>query len=194
MLICGIDEAGRGPLAGPVVAAAVIFESDYSIEGVKDSKVISHSKRKILFDKIIDECVEYKICEIDNNEIDEINILRATMRAMMNCINLLQLKPEIYLIDGNYFKLESDFQNNLNYKTIIDGDASEFTISSASILAKVYRDDKMEEFDKIYPQYLFKNHKGYGTREHIKKIMDYGLSPIHRKTFCGRYGKKKLCL
>ncbi len=138
--------------------------------------------------------MEFIISEVDSKEIDEINILRATMKAMKNCILGLKIKPDLYLIDGNYFKLENDFQNELNFKTIIDGDATEFCISAASILAKVDRDAKMIKYDEIYPEYLFKTHKGYGTREHIKRIMEYGLSPIHRETFCGRYATKKMHL
>ena len=187
MLICGIDEAGRGPLAGPVVAAAVIFEDGFKIQNVNDSKLLSEFERESLFVKIIDSCVEYKIIEIDNTEIDEINILKATMKAMMNSLNSLRIQPDKYLIDGNYFKLPDDRQNELNYETVTKGDATVFEISAASILAKVTRDNIMRGYHLRYPDYDFYKHKGYCTPGHIEKIKENGLCKIHRRSFCKNF-------
>jgi ribonuclease HII len=188
MLICGIDEAGRGPLAGPVVASCAVFEhGTRRIRGVKDSKKLKAEDRQELSEKIKQRCLAYAIFEICNSEIDQINILKATMRAMYRCITQLQIKPDLYLIDGNYFKLEDGHEKNLNYKTIIDGDDKEFAISAASILAKVHRDSIMVKYDAVYPEYNFKQHKGYATEEHIENVKKFGLSDIHRKTFCRKY-------
>jgi ribonuclease HII len=190
--ICGVDEAGRGPLAGPVVVAGVIFEPDMRIEGVKDSKKLTEKRRESLYDKIIDNCLEYKIEIVDNKTIDEINILAATMLGMENCITKMQTKDFKLLIDGNYFKLRDNLQNNYDYETIIEGDDKIFEISCASILAKVTRDRLMREYDKIYPGYLFAKNKGYGTKEHIHRISQYGLCDIHRVTFCKNFIQYKL--
>lgn len=186
-LICGIDEAGRGPLAGPVVVACVIFGNNDFIEGVKDSKKLSEKKREFFFDKIIESCLEYKIEIIDNKIIDEINILNATMLGMEKCIESLQNKDVKLLIDGNYFKLRNDLHKNYSYETIIGGDDKIFEISCASILAKVARDRLMKEYDLLFPRYNFAKHKGYGTKEHIEKIKEYGLCEIHRETFCKNF-------
>lgn len=183
MLLCGIDEAGRGPLAGPVVAAAVIIDSGKLISGVKDSKKISGKQREILFGQIVNNCLEYNIQVINNNDVDDINILNATMIAMENCIDNLLNKAELYLIDGNYFKLRNNKHNDINFKTIVKGDEKIYEISCASILAKVQRDRIMIEYDKQFPQYGFIRNKGYGTKEHIQAIKKYGLCSIHRKTF-----------
>ncbi|MCX6164447.1 MAG: ribonuclease HII [Ignavibacteriae bacterium] len=180
--ICGIDEAGRGPLAGPVVVASVIFEENISIEGVKDSKKLTEKKRELLFDKIIDVF-------IDNIIIDEINILKATMLGMEKCLMNLSINEFKLLIDGNYFKLRDDLHKKYDYETIIGGDDKIFEISCASILAKVTRDRLMKEYGEVYPQYLFFKNKGYGTQEHIKRIKEYGLCEIHRKTFCRNFMK-----
>lgn len=187
MLICGIDEAGRGPLAGPVVAAAVIFRDTTYIKGVKDSKKISPSTREILYEEIIKSSVEYKISIIDNHIIDKINILKATMIAMENCLLNLKWKPSMIYIDGNYFKLENDRHLLYKFKKVVKGDEKIFQISAASIIAKVERDRIMLELDKLFPQYNFKTNKGYSTEEHIMKIKKYGLSPVHRITFCQKY-------
>jgi ribonuclease HII len=186
MLICGIDEAGRGPLAGPVVAAAVIFEEGSFIKNVKDSKALSEFDRESLFVKITDRCLDYRIVEVTNIEIDEINILRATMKAMKTALQNLDITPDIYLIDGNYFKLPDNYQHQLNYKTIIEGDSKIFEISAASILAKVTRDNIMRGYHLRYPDYNFHKHKGYSTPEHSQKIKEHGLCEIHRKSFCIR--------
>lgn len=184
MLICGIDEAGRGPLAGPVVASAVIFEEGFKIKNVNDSKVLSEYHRENLFYKITDQCIEYHIVEVNHNEIDEINILRATMKAMCEALRRLKIKPDVYLIDGNYFRLPDNYHLELNYKTIIEGDAKIFQISCASILAKVTRDNIMRGYHLRYPEYNFHKHKGYSTPEHFAKIKENGLCDIHRKSFC----------
>lgn len=187
MLICGIDEAGRGPLAGPVVAAAVIFERDYKIKSVSDSKLLDEFQRENLFVKITDKCIEYKIFAVDNTEIDRINILQATMLAMFESLKNLTIKPDVFLIDGNYFRLPDNYHRDLNYKTIIDGDAKIFQISAASILAKVTRDNIMRGYHLRYPEYNFHKHKGYSTPEHFEKIREFGLCDIHRKSFCRKF-------
>lgn len=184
MLICGIDEAGRGPLAGPVVAAAVIFEEGFIIDKVKDSKILKEYERENLFIRITDKCLEYAVTEICHSEIDQINILKATMKAMHLAISKLKHKPDKYLIDGNYFRLEGNYQNEINYETVIDGDAKIFEISSASILAKVTRDNIMKGYHLRYPEYEFHRHKGYSTAAHIQKIRQAGLCDIHRRSFC----------
>ncbi len=186
MLICGIDEAGRGPLAGPVVAAAAVFESGFLIKKVNDSKQLTESQRECFFHKIADQCVDYQIVEIDHQEIDSINILRATMKAMCAAIQRLNVTPDIYMVDGNYFRLPDNFQLELNYETVIDGDAKIFQISCASILAKVTRDNIMRGYHLRYPEYNFHKHKGYSTPEHVQKIREYGLCKIHRKSFCNK--------
>ena len=187
MLICGLDEAGRGPLAGPVVVAGVIFKSDISIPGVRDSKKLSELKRESLFGEIIDKCVDYNIQTIDNKVIDEQNILRATMIGMENCLRILNVRNIKIFIDGNYFRLPDGSESLYNYETVVKGDDKIFQVSCASILAKVTRDRIMKEYDDIYPQYNFKRHKGYGTREHIANIGKYGLCEIHRITFCKNF-------
>lgn len=183
MIICGIDEAGRGPLAGPVVAAAVVFENDFRIEEVNDSKVLKESERERLFFKIIDNCLDYRISLINNIEIDNTNILRATMKAMHLAIAHLSLRPDKYLIDGNYFKLPDNYEKDLDYETIVGGDAKVFEISCASILAKVTRDNIMRGYHIRFPEYNFHKHKGYATKEHYAMIRLHGLCEIHRKSF-----------
>ncbi|MEO8211240.1 MAG: ribonuclease HII [bacterium] len=187
MLICGIDEAGRGPLAGPVVAAAVIFEEGFKIKNMNDSKLLTGYERESLFYKIVDNCLCYKIISIDHIEIDEINILRATMKAMCNALQNLEIKPDKFLIDGNYFKLPGNYHLEINYETIIEGDAKIFEISAASILAKVTRDNIMRGYHLRYPEYNFHKHKGYSTPEHFGKIKQFGLCEIHRRSFCRRF-------
>ena len=183
MIICGIDEAGRGPLAGPVVAAAVVFENDFRIEEVNDSKVLKESERERLFFKIIDNCLDYRISLINNIEIDNTNILRATMKAMHLAIAHLSLRPDKYFIDGNYFKLPDNYEKDLDYETVVGGDVKIFEISCASILAKVTRDNIMRGYHIRFPEYNFHKHKGYATKEHYSMIRLHGLCEIHRKNF-----------
>ena len=190
--ICGIDEAGRGPLAGPVVVAAVIFQKGQCINGVKDSKKLTQLKREELFDIIINSCKSYSICEIDNQSIDEINILNSTMLGMQNNLEKLDLTDTKVLIDGNYFKLKEGKEKEYNFETIVKGDEKIFEISAASILAKVHRDRLMQNLDLKYPQYLFRKNKGYGTKEHIEAILSYGLSEVHRVTFCRNLMQTKI--
>ena len=176
-LIGGMDEAGRGPLAGPVVAAAVVMPLDEIIEGVDDSKKLSEKKREMLFDRIIEKAIAYKIVAVDEKEIDRINILQATKKAMTECVLGLSVKPDIVLVDAVKLALE------VPTKAIIKGDALSYSIGAASILAKVYRDRLMRECDKLYPAYGFAKHKGYGTKDHIDAIRMVGPCPIHRRTF-----------
>ena len=177
--ICGIDEAGRGPLAGPVVVASVIMPRDSMIEGVNDSKKVSEKKREKLYDLILDEAISYGIGIIDQNEIDEINILNATKKGLTKSIKELKVKPDLILVDA----LTYIDTNGIPYESIIKGDAKSYSIAAASIIAKVTRDRIMREWDKIYPQYGFGKHKGYGTSAHISAIKEYGLCPLHRKSF-----------
>ncbi len=177
-IVCGVDEAGRGPLAGPVYAAAVILPPGHIIEGVNDSKKLSEKKRDLLFDRIVDECLCYNIGIATEKEIDEINILQATFLAMRRAVDGLDLKPDIALIDGNK-KPGLDIVE----WDIIKGDSKSANIAAASILAKVSRDRYMLEMAEKYPQYQFEKHKGYGTKLHYEMIEKYGISPIHRKTF-----------
>lgn len=177
-VICGVDEAGRGPLAGPVYAAAVILPKGHIVEGVNDSKKISEKKRELLFDKIISECVSYSIGIATEKEIDEINILQATFLAMRRAVDGLAIKPDIAFIDGNR-KPGLDIEEQV----IVKGDAKSANIAAASIIAKVSRDRYMLQMAEKYPQYQFEKHKGYGTKLHYEMIEKYGISPIHRKTF-----------
>ena len=177
--ICGIDEAGRGPLAGPVVVAAVIMPKDSMIEGVNDSKKVSEKKREALYEKITNEAIAYSTAIIDHTRIDEINILNATKEGLTNCIKDLAVKPDRILVDA----LEKIDTCKIPYTSIIKGDAKCYSIAAASIIAKVTRDRIMRQWDEIYPEYGFEKHKGYGTATHIKAIKEYGLCPIHRKSF-----------
>lgn len=177
--IAGIDEAGRGPLAGPVVAAAVILPKDCLIEGVNDSKKISEKKREKLYDEIIENALAYGVGIVDHTVIDEINILNATRRAMKIALENLEVKPEFILIDAEK-KVDT---NQIPYLPIIKGDALSISIGAASIIAKVTRDRIMREYDKIFPMYGFEKHKGYGTKAHVEAIKEYGPCMIHRKSF-----------
>lgn len=181
-VVCGIDEAGRGPLAGPVYAAAVILPIGHIVEGVNDSKKISEKKRDLLFDKIIDECVCYSVGTASEQEIDEINILQATFLAMRRAVAGLEIKPDIALVDGNK-KPGLDIAE----QTIVKGDSKSANIAAASIIAKVSRDRYMLEMAEKYPQYQFEKHKGYGTKLHYEMLEKYGISPIHRKTFLKKF-------
>ncbi len=177
--ICGIDEAGRGPLAGPVVVAGVIMPQDSMIEGVNDSKKVSEKKREMLYDKIIEECISYSVAIIDHDVIDEINILNATKQGVTEVVERLKVKPDLILVDA----LTHINTKGIPYDSIIKGDAKCYSIAAASILAKVTRDRIMREWDEVYPQYGFISHKGYGTAKHIQAIKEYGICSIHRKTF-----------
>lgn len=177
-IICGVDEAGRGPLAGPVYAAAVILPSDCVIEGLNDSKKLTEKKREALFDEIKEKALAYGIASADEKEIDEINILNATFLAMKRAIDSLSVKPDLALIDGNQ-KPHTDIEE----VTVIKGDAKSMSIAAASVLAKVSRDRFMLEMAEKYPQYEFARHKGYGTKLHYERIAQYGVCDIHRRTF-----------
>ena len=177
--IAGIDEAGRGPLAGPVVVGIAIMKPDSFIEGVNDSKKISEKKRELLYKQITNEAIDWSVGIVDQNEIDEINILNATKKALHMAITNLKIKPDRILVDA----LEHIDTCGIPYTSIIKGDAKVYSISAASIIAKVTRDRMMKEYDEIYPEYGFAGHKGYGTAKHIQAIKAYGPCPLHRKTF-----------
>jgi ribonuclease HII len=182
--IAGIDEAGRGPLAGPVVAAAIVFPSGTLIKGVEDSKKLSEKRREELFPMIKEQALSVGVGIVAHDVIDRVNILQATILAMHKAIDALTLKPEFVIVDGNYFR-----HNEYPYKTIIDGDEQSFTIAAASIVAKVTRDRLMREFHVQYPLYGFAQHKGYGTKQHLEAIRRYGLCDIHRRSFELHLGK-----
>lgn len=177
--VCGVDEAGRGPLAGPVCAAAVILPNDCEIEGLNDSKKISEKKREKLFDIIIEKALSYSIAYGTLEEIEEYNILEATYIAMNRAINGLDIKSDFALIDGN--RVPKGI--SIDCETVVKGDAKSYSIAAASILAKVTRDRLMLEYDKKYPQYLFAQHKGYGTKAHYDAIRQHGVCDIHRLSF-----------
>ncbi len=178
-LIAGIDEAGRGPLAGPVVVGVAIMPKDSMIEGINDSKKISEKKREKLYEIITQEAIDWSVGMADQNEIDEINILNATKLALTRAIEGLKTKPDLILVDA----LTNINTKGIPYKSIIKGDAKEYSIASASILAKVTRDRMMRQYDEIYPQYGFNAHKGYGTAKHIQALKENGPCMIHRKSF-----------
>ena len=178
-LICGIDEAGRGPLAGPVVVAAAIMPRDSMIEGVNDSKKVSEKKREKLYDLITDEAIAYGVGIIDQKEIDRINILNATKEGLTMAVKELNPKPHLIIVDA-LSKIDTE---GIPYKSIIKGDAKCYSIACASIIAKVTRDRIMRQWDEVYPQYGFIKHKGYGTAAHISAIKEYGLCPLHRLSF-----------
>lgn len=176
--IAGVDEAGRGPLAGPVYAAAVILPEGAELSGINDSKKLTPKKREELFDKITEIAISYAIFSVDEKEIDEINILNATYKAMNEAVNNLSQKPDYVIIDGNSIK-----GMEIAHETVVKGDAKSISIAAASILAKVSRDRYIDEMGKVYPEYGFENHKGYGTKAHTEAILKYGVCPIHRRTF-----------
>ena len=181
--ICGVDEVGRGPLAGPVCVCAVIMPLDNLIQGVNDSKKVSKAKREKLFVEIKQKAIAYKCVLYDNNKIDEVNILNATKQAMKEAILSLDVKPDIVLIDA--VKLDIPYES----MPIIHGDAISYSIGAASILAKVTRDTLMEEYAKQYPEYDFEHNMGYGTKKHIEALKQYGPTPIHRQTFIQNFIK-----
>ena len=176
--VCGCDEAGRGPLCGPVVAAAVILPKGLIIEGLDDSKKLTEKKRELLYDKIIESAVAYAIAEASPAEIDEINILNASMLAMRRAVESLSVKADFALIDGHCSR-----GFNIPSETVVKGDSKSYSIAAASILAKVTRDRGCIELDKEYPMYGILKHKGYPTKEHMDAVRKYGPSPIHRKSF-----------
>ena len=176
--VCGIDEAGRGPLAGPVCAAAVILPEGIEIEGLNDSKKLTEKKREKLYDIIIEKAIAYGIAFADEKEIDEINILNAVMLAMNTAVEKLSPSADFALIDGN---IARGF--GVPCKTVIKGDAKSPSIAAASILAKVSRDRECYKLDEMYPEYGFAKHKGYGTKAHMEALFKYGPCPCHRKTF-----------
>ena len=177
--IAGIDEAGRGPLAGPVVIGCAIMPEDSMIEGINDSKKVSEKKREKLYDEIIENAVSWSVAIIDKQDIDELNILNATKKGVTEAIKGLKIKPELILVDA----LNGIDTCGIKYDSIIKGDSKCYSISAASILAKVTRDRIMRQWDEVYPQYGFAKHKGYGTKAHIEALKEYGPCPIHRKTF-----------
>ena len=181
--ICGIDEAGRGPLAGPVVVAGVIMPKDSMIEGINDSKKVSEKKREKLYDLIIEEAISYSVAIIGQDVIDDINILNATKEGVTKVVDGLDVKPDLIIIDA----LNHINTRGIPYEPIIKGDAKCYNIAAASILAKVTRDRIMREWDEVYPQYGFVQHKGYGTAKHIQAIKEYGLTPIHRRSFTKKF-------
>lgn len=184
--VCGVDEAGRGPLAGPVFAAAVVLGRGQIIEGVNDSKKLSEKKREALFDKIKEEALCYSIALVDEKTIDEINILNATFLAMKKAVEGLEIQPDYAMIDGNKTP-----DLSIDCEPVVKGDANSVSIAAASILAKVSRDRYMLEMAKKYPEYQFEKHKGYGTKLHYQMLDEYGPSEIHRQTFLKTWYAKK---
>ena len=177
-VICGVDEAGRGPLAGPVVAAACILPDGFVIEGLNDSKKLTEKKRDILFDIIINNAIDYSVAFATVEEIEEINILNAAMLAMRRAIDGLKIKPDLALIDGNTSR-----GFTVKTETVVGGDGKSPSIAAASILAKVTRDRMCIEYDKEYPEYGFSKHKGYCTKLHVEALKTHGITPIHRPSF-----------
>ncbi len=185
-IVCGIDEAGRGPLAGPVCAAAVILPPYLEIEGLNDSKKLSDKRRRALYDVIVEQAVAYGVAFADEKEIDEMNILQATFLAMRRAFDQLATKPELALVDGN-----REPELGVPVMTIVGGDGKSASIAAASILAKVTRDRYMEQLAVEYPQYGLEIHKGYGTKRHYAAIAEFGPSPIHRRTFLKKFYEKQ---
>lgn len=177
--VCGIDEAGRGPLAGPVVVASCIMPKDSMIEGVNDSKKVSEKKREKLYELITEQAISYSVGIVDQAEIDRVNILNATKAGLTESIKGLKVKPEIILVDA----LNGIDTCQIPYTSIIKGDAKSYSIAAASIIAKVTRDRIMRQWDELYPIYGFEKHKGYGTAAHIKAIKENGICPLHRLSF-----------
>lgn len=182
-LICGVDEAGRGPLAGPVCAAACILPAGLLIDGLNDSKKLSEKRREALYAQITEKALTWAVCLVDEKTIDEINILQATFRAMRGAVEGLKLRPALCLVDGN-----RDPGLGLPTRTVVKGDANCASVAAASILAKVTRDRLMVEYDAQYPGYGFAVHKGYGTKAHYAAVAALGLCPIHRRSFFKKHG------
>lgn len=183
--VCGIDEAGRGPLAGPVFAAAVILPDDLGDLGINDSKKLSEKKRDALFDVIKEKAIAWSVASASEQEIDEINILNATFLAMKRAVEGLSVKPDIALVDGNRKP-----KTGIEEMTLVKGDSKSISIAAASILAKVSRDRYLLELDEKYPEYQFKKHKGYPTALHYEMIKEHGISPVHRLSFLKNLGEK----
>ena len=177
-ILCGVDEAGRGPLAGPVCVAACVLPENFTLEGLNDSKKLSEKKREALYDPILQNALYYSVVFVDEAQIDQINILQATMQGMARCVHTLGVDPDLVLIDGNKCP---DIVSTCQF--VIGGDGKSACIAAASILAKVTRDRFMKKLDETYPQYGFAKHKGYGTKAHYEAIATYGITPVHRKTF-----------
>lgn len=178
-LVCGVDEAGRGPLAGPVCAAAVILPRGYVIDGLDDSKKLSEKKREKLYDVITENAVSYCVAFGSVEEIEKFNILQATFMAMTRAVNGLKIRPDFVLVDGNRKPPEI----LLPCDTVIKGDSKSYSVAAASVLAKVTRDRLLYDYDREYPQYGFAKHKGYGTKAHYEAIAQYGITPVHRPSF-----------
>ena len=184
-IICGVDEAGRGPLAGPVFAAAVILPDGMEDIGINDSKKLSEKKRDALFEIIKEKALAYSIASADEKEIDELNILNATFLAMIRAVEGLSIKPDMALIDGN-----RKANTGVEEMTLVKGDSKSISIAAASILAKVSRDRCLKELDEKYPEYQFSKHKGYPTKLHYELIKEHGISPVHRLSFLKNLGEK----
>lgn len=182
-LICGVDEAGRGPLAGPVCAAACVLPAGLTLEGLNDSKKLSEKRREALYAQITEEALAWAVCLVDEKTIDDINILQATYRAMRGAVEGLKLRPDLCLVDGN-----RDPGLGLPTRTVVKGDATCASVAAASILAKVTRDRLMVRYGAEYPGYGFAVHKGYGTRAHYAAVAELGLCPIHRRSFFKKHG------
>ena len=178
-IVCGVDEAGRGPLAGPVCAAAVILPEDCVIDGLNDSKKLSEAKREMLYDIVVEKALAYAVCYGTLEEVEQFNILEATYLAMNRAVAELAIKPDLALIDGNRVPKGA----TVPCKTVVKGDSKSFSIAAASILAKVTRDRLMLQYAEKYPQYGFEKHKGYGTKDHYAAIKEHGICEIHRKSF-----------
>lgn len=179
LIVAGTDEAGRGPLAGPVVCAVCVMPPDCFIDKINDSKILTEKTREDLYEKIISSALDYGVCALDNHIIDSINILAATKLAMKKAVeSLKKVKPDILLVDA-----VTNLDIGLKYEPIINGDALSYNIAAASIIAKVHRDRLMKEYALLYPQYGFEKHKGYGTKEHIQMLKKFGKCEIHRDTF-----------
>jgi len=184
----GVDEAGRGSLAGPVFAACVVLPDNFDVLEINDSKLLTPNKRKLMKEYIIQNALFYSFSYVSNEIIDKINILKATIKAMHIALEKLSIFPDLILVDGNNFVP----YKNLKYKCIIKGDRKYVSIAAASIIAKTFRDEYMNELHKLYPMYNWAKNKGYPTKEHIKAIKKYGLSPYHRKTFSLKYLQQTL--
>ena len=177
-LIAGVDEVGRGPLAGPVVSAAVIFDEHVFIEGINDSKKLNERQREHLFPLIIENAASFGVAAVSHGQIDNINILQASLKAMSIAVGRLKILPDLILIDGN-----KTFSSKIPTKPIVKGDSKSFSIAAASIIAKVIRDRLMKRLDEYYPEYMWSKNKGYPTKDHIQAIKMYGACPLHRKSF-----------
>lgn len=182
--VCGVDEVGRGPLAGPVVCAAVIMRADSIVEGVDDSKKLTAKKREKLSALIKQNAIAWAICRVEPQTIDEINILQATRLCMKNAVESLSVRPDFVLTDGNM-----TLDISIPQQSVVGGDAACYSIGAASIIAKVYRDEVMDEYAAQYPAYAFEKNKGYGTAAHIAAIKECGICPIHRRSFTTKWAK-----